>query len=90
MTKKITEAEAGVWIGEMSIREGDVALVRIAAAYGFEVPQEYSDASSNDEVEMTASDAVAFLNSIAPEGYSFGWYEAQFYLLDDAEWQQLS
>lgn len=41
-----------------------------------------------EQVLEAADDAEAWLNeNVAPEGYSFGWYDGEFYLWSDEEWE---
>lgn len=34
-----------------------------------------------------ADDAEAFLNRLTPEGWSFGWFEGEFFLWSQADWE---
>lgn len=47
--------------------------------------------SDNEHEYLTdaADDAEAWLNEhVAPEGYSFGWYEGEFHLQSEAWWEE--
>ncbi len=35
-----------------------------------------------------SDNAAEYLNSICPDGYSFGWHDGEFYLWDDDDWKE--
>lgn len=53
-----------------------------------------SDGTISDPFEWVsgqgglADDAEAWLNKIAPEGWSFGWHDGEFFLWSDEDWEQ--
>lgn len=97
---KAAASDAGCWIdGHWGIY-GAVRLVAIATTHGRPMSDEdtkFVDAwhnaiSSIDDVDVTdavreiADEAETWMNeNIAPDGYSFGWHDGEFFL-QSSEW----
>ena len=77
-------------------------MVEIAQGFGFELDglerqstanylsDEYTDGDAAEIVYGAADKAEAYLNEhVAPEGYSFGWYEGEFYLWLVEAWEDV-
>ena len=73
-------------------------LIRLAQGYGMETSPEIErlieraermEQSLDEEREIIrlADEAEEYLNSVAPEGYSFGWYRDEFMFWPDAWWE---
>ena len=44
-----------------------------------------------ENMEQAADDVENWLNeNIAPEGFSFGWYDGEFFLWSDESWDEVS
>lgn len=42
-----------------------------------------------DHLVAAADEAEQFMNECAPEGYSFGWHDGEFFLWSDEDWQEV-
>lgn len=89
--------DAGCWIDGHWGGYGIPRLIDIAVTYGYadaeviDLASRYSDLSDNEfDSLMDADDeVVAWLNEyVAPEGYSFGWWEGEFFLMSDQWWAE--
>ena len=89
--------EAGLWIvGHANI---DRSIIELAGSYGFEVPKDVMTLMDGlpsitmEELEYifdVVDEAENWLQeNVAPEGYSFGWSDGDFYLLSDSNWQDM-
>jgi len=65
----------------------DLAERKLAAMLPSNLPQ-LSD--ENEELLNSAADEVEVWldDNVAPEGYSFGWYEGEFFLQSEAWWAE--
>ena len=96
-----TPSAAGCWLEGHRGWTAIPALVRIAEGYGMVLSSD--DAAivsrvgggddSGDDWECMhdiADDAEQWLTEhVAPEGYSFGWHDGEFFLWLDEDWQEV-
>lgn len=93
MSNQITKAdpsEAGCWIDGHWGHYGSQRLLTIASCYGFQYSAiDFEDPDCMEAVWWEADIAEAWLNeNIAPEGFSFGWYDGEFFLWPEETWQE--
>ena len=82
------DLQRGCWIEGSWGQYGVVRLQEIAEAYGWTGERLDADA---EFVNDAADEAEAYMNeSVAPEGYSFGWHDGEFFLWSDADWEESS
>jgi len=100
---KASAKDAGCWIDGRQGQYATPTLVQIAQAHGWgqEVGEgtDYDLSNqwirgkelTNTEVEKVismADEAEVWLNeNVAPEGFQFGWYEGEFFLWSDEQWE---
>ncbi len=69
----------------------DVGLEDIAGRHLACIGPSTAEPITDDEHQAlsdAAGDVEQWLNdNVAPEGHSFGWYEGEFYLWPDAQWE---
>lgn len=101
MTPKEAEAQAGCWIAGHRGMYGVTDLINTARRRGFDVSDDDSLAierytsstevaheSDGDTVLWLADKAEGYLNDeVAPEGWSFGWADGEFFLRSAADWE---
>jgi hypothetical protein len=101
--KTLTHEDAGCWIDGHHGQYTTPMMLRIAVEYGWDgLDDAEKDAMmrwlngldfDGDEVEnlMDAVDeAEAWLNeNVAPDGYSFGWHDGEFFLMRREWWMEL-
>jgi len=84
---RMVELAAGLGYGELP---GMAEVIDIAARHLASMGPSTSEPVTDDEHERLsdASDEVEdWLNAnVAPEGYSFGWHDGEFYLWSEATW----
>lgn len=90
----ITPEDAGCWIEGHWGHHAVPRLIEIAVQYGLDavgamiLVEEYPNIS-DEEYDLLfdyADVAEEYLNSLAPEGHYFFWYDGEFFLGDD--WQE--
>lgn len=93
--ERMTPAEAGCWVPGLVGRYGSQEVISIAVNCGWddEDAQRILDSDDNeaiwDAVIDVADDAEIWLNEhVAPEGYYFGWYDGEFWLWSEGDWQE--
>lgn len=66
-------------------------VIELAARHLASMGPSTSEGLTTDEYWLLAdlgNNVEAWLNeNVAPEGYSFGWYEGEFYLWADSQWE---
>jgi hypothetical protein len=72
------------------------AIVALAIQYGYKPERlnvngahnrkPWGDREADDYVIETADDAEVYLNTLVPDGYSFGWSDGEYFLANDAWW----
>lgn len=91
----ITSTDAGCWIAGHEGWRSVATVVRIAVRYGMELPDadmveldtfEAGD-STTDTVFDMSDEAETYLNTVTPNGFSFGWHDGEFFLMADEWWQ---
>jgi hypothetical protein len=95
----ISADNAGCWIDGHWGHYSGARLIQIAEAYrwndemAISMAQSYmgsgGDIPNGALVEFydLVDEAENYLNTIAPEGYSFGWRDGEFFLLSNEEWE---
>lgn len=102
--ERVTPDDAGCWIEGSRGWYGSQRLIEIAESYGFALSAEDRDAVdayfASDDADGSAAEAVTgqggiaddaedYLNAnVAPEGYSFGWHDGEFFLWSEDYWQE--
>lgn len=97
---KLKARDAGCWIAGHWGHYGSAHVIRIAARYGYpdlqlySIAERYLHASAFMSAELCeavyegAEHAERWLNeNAAPDGYSFGWHEGEFFLWPDEVWR---
>lgn len=89
------QLEPGCWVDGHWGRYGTGRVIELAVSLGW--PDEEARAlldnspssppDFDDESYEISQDAEDYLNSIAPEGFSFGWFDGEFFLLSDFQWE---
>lgn len=96
MSARATAADAGCWVAGRHGHYAMPGVIEIALAYGWAdeqasgIAQRYPDLSESDQDALsdTVDDAEQWLNShVAPQGFSFGWHDGEFFLWSDSEWE---
>lgn len=92
-----TEPVAGCWIDGTWGWRGTPRVIEIAEAYGMTVEPSIKeqgiyniveDADGYDQIVDLSDDAEAWLNEhVAPEGFSFGWDDGEFFLRATVDWE---
>lgn len=91
----ISEKDAGCWIDGHWGHYAPGRLISIALAYGLPDPdgmftrtvEDYND-NYSEFIWDVAMDAEDWLKQKAPEGYRFGWYDGEFFLWSDEQWEE--
>lgn len=92
---RATARDAGCWVDGHHGWRGIGVAVEAAIARGWPITSEDRDSldryMSGDvlggPINEIADDAEAWLtDNVAPDGYSFGWHDGEFFLLSDAQW----
>ncbi len=93
-----SEADAGCIVPGHYGQYGCMEVINLAIASGWndEDAKRLVEAE-DDEREMLrefevdiADEAEAWMNdNIAPEGYSFGWHDGEFFLWSDGAWEEI-
>lgn len=95
-----TADDAGCWVDGLHGWRSIPQMIDIAVSRGW--PIEPSDdvilelygrdgTMGAEAVAEIAEDALTFMNeSIAPQGFAFGWYEGDFMLWSEADWCNVS
>lgn len=86
--------DAGCIIAGSLGQYGVVELLSLAVSSGCDIPDviKYGNMDQNEALEYewigeVADDAEAWLNeNAAPEGYSFGWHDGEFFLWSNEQW----
>ena len=98
---KATPEEAGCWIDGNWGHYSSARLIHVANIYGWEAPEalrlamQYMAGTgiSGEEVDLMhefSYEAEEWLNeNVAPEGYSFGWSDSEFFLMSNGWWEEL-
>jgi len=83
-------SEAGCWIDGHWGQYGSQRLLTIASCYGFQMfPIDEDSLDHAEEIYLEADAAEEWLNEyIAPEGFSFGWHEGEFFLWSEESWEE--
>lgn len=90
------ELEPGCYVDGHWGRYGTGRVIELAVDFGWDdeearellyhaptSPPDFDDASYD-----ISQDAELWLNeNVAPEGFSFGWYDGEFFLWSDEEWE---
>ena len=87
--------EPGCYIDGHWGRYGTGRLIEIAVEFGwkdFEALALLANSPSSppdfdDDSFAISLDAEDYLNSIAPEGFSFGWFEGEYFLWSQQDWE---
>ena len=66
----------------IDLADRHIAAIGPSDAPGLTFDEFEALSEASDEVETWLNEHVA------PEGYSFGWYEGEFYLWADTEWEE--
>lgn len=83
--RTITAEDYGCWIDGHEGQYAPIILVEIAMEFGFD-PGSY-DVNNIDDVMYVSEEAEDYLNeNVAPDGYSFGWFDGEFFLWSFAMW----
>jgi hypothetical protein len=90
-TDKADPSDAGCWIDGHWGQYGSQRLITIASTYGFQMaPIDYESEDAFEDIIWEADTAEAWMNeNIAPEGYSFGWYDGEWFLQSEEWWNEL-
>lgn len=86
---KLTSEDAGCWIDGHNGIYASEKLVAIAESFGYEstLLHDPSNPADSEEWIMESEWAEDWLNDfVAPEGYSFGWFDGEFFLWTWEEW----
>ena len=51
---------------------------------------DWSEEDFFQTVVIASEEAEEYLNSICPDGYSFGWHDGEFFLMDAEWWEEES
>lgn len=86
--EKLTSADAGCWIdGHYGIYATERVL-SIAKDLDWPVSGDI-DINDVDQLFDATDEAVDWMNkNVAPEGFSFGWHDGEFFLWSDEEWEE--
>lgn len=83
---KASPDTAGCWVAGDWGQYATGRVIVLASCYGY-APAAY-DPDDFEQVCEEADAAEAWMNEhVAPEGYSFGWYDGEFFLWADNEWE---
>lgn len=85
-------ADAGcLFDGAAGQTANDRRVVELATRYGFESPLDVAHAIERDyDVSDIVAEATEYLNGeghAAPEGYSFGWHDGDYFLQSTEWWE---
>ena len=94
----ITADNAGCWVDGSWGHYGPARLIQIALGHGWkdedaQFLQEIYFGSNGmyedcERIYDAADDAERWLNeNVAPEDYSFGWYDGEFFLWNNEDWE---
>lgn len=85
MSKRVSPDAYGCWIDGHLGQYATSRLIEIAIAYGYDTG-EY-DRENLDDVVWVGEGAEDYLNEyVAPDGYSFGWFDGEFFLWSFEMW----
>lgn len=91
-TARLVQIAAGYGFRGDAVEDPEADLARIARAHLASIGPSDSEGISDDEHETLvygADDAEAWLNAhVAPEGFSFGWHDGEFFLWSDETWEE--
>jgi hypothetical protein len=92
--------QPGCYIDEVRGRYAVAMLVRMAVEHGWQLEQQDfddldayevgEDPDTHYAVVPLFDDAEDYMNTLAPEGYTFAWHEGGFYLWPNEEWRILN
>jgi hypothetical protein len=99
MPDKLTSADAGCLIDGHHGWHAHAIMIRLAESYGYQLTAPVSvivaayertgDGMYVDVVTDVMDSAEAWLNEhVAPDGYSFGWHDGEFFLQSVEWWQE--
>lgn len=98
---QLTAADAGCWVDGHWGWRASVRVIVLAREFGFQVDEELEDAikyfnndecssySDTPEIVYDASDEAEewMNNNVAPQGYSFGWFDGEWFLWSYDTWE---
>jgi hypothetical protein len=101
MPEKVSSDSAGCWIDGHWGWRADGQLLAIAQSYGFPLGKleanlvdAWLQGDTNvdaDEIHWLADEARNWMNeNIAPDGYYFDWFDCEFFLWSDNDWQEVA
>lgn len=86
---QLTAEDAGCWVDGHWGWRGSMRVVSIAHDFGW---QAYTAAPLDEEDEFIyeiADEAEQWMNDeVAPEGYSFGWHDGEWFLWSHQDWKE--
>lgn len=81
----VSEDDAGCWVDGHWGWKAPLRVIQIAYDFGYSGLM--FDVENLDDMWDAAEEAEDWLNeNIAPEGYSFGWFDGEFFLWSWDEW----
>jgi hypothetical protein len=93
-----TAIDAGCWVDGGRGRYARARVIEIALDCGWEdseateIVARYPELSEDqqDALGDVVNNAEQYLNEhVAPEGFSFGWHDGEFFLWSDTDWQEV-
>lgn len=92
---KADPKDAGCWIDGHAGHYSSAHLILIAKDWGWEDQEaidmavDYFKGEYPEGLFDAADDAELYLNeNVAPEGYSFGWFQTEFFLWKNETWDE--
>jgi hypothetical protein len=96
MSARVTPADSGCWVAGHHGHYASAIVIETALNYGWhdtqaaEIAARYPELTEHEQdvLNDVVNDAEQWLNEhIAPEGYSFGWHDGEFFLWTTEEWE---
>lgn len=86
--EKCSSADAGCWVDGHWGWKGSSRVIQIANEFGWK--GYLANLDDDDESIYDASDeAEQWMNqNVAPDGYSFGWHDGEWFLWSYEDWEE--